>query len=479
MRGSSSTSRMSVDMLRILPDAALRWRTAVHGWSRGLGLRRRLLLSFAVGSLLLCSTAAAATWWLSAGYLQSLRTRVATAEALTSARAVHQGLTGADSVPALLERTRPSSGEALLEQNGEWFASTLALTPADLPPDLRGAALAGRAVRQRVEIDGAPRLVVALPVGSGDSGGAYVAVLPLIELDATLRTLSAVLAAVALLTALCFTLLGGWASRRALRPVERVSEAAASVAAGDLHARLHTSDPDLRALAETFNANAAALQARVERDARFAADVSHELRSPLTTLVNAVDVMAARRAEMSATAAQMLDLVQAELARFRNIVRDLLEISVDDAATPSGMEPVRIARLVRAAVAASVPVTTAPGAEEAVVLGDPRRLERVVCNLVDNADTHGGGVTGVLVRDVEGGIEIAVDDAGPGVPPDLRSEIFERFHRGPRARTTAHGAGLGLALVAQHVRRHGGRVRVEDRPGGGARFVVTLPRQAT
>ena len=465
-------------MLRILPDAALRWRTAVHGWSNGLGLRRRLLLSFAVGSLVLCSTAAAAAWWLSAGYLQSLRTRVATAEALTSARAVQQGLTGADSVPALLERTRPSSGEALLERNGEWFASTLALTPSDLPPGLREAVLAGRAVRQRADVDGEPRLAVALPVGSGDSGGAYVAVLPLTELDATLRTLSAVLAAVALLTALCFTVLGGWASRRALRPVERVSEAAAAVAAGDLDARLHSSDPDLRALAETFNANAAALQARVERDARFAADVSHELRSPLTTLVNAVDVMAARRGEMSPTAGAMLELVQAELVRFRDIVRDLLEISVTAAAPPGEQEPVRISRLVRAAVADSVVVTTTPGAEDAVVLGDPRRLERVVCNLVDNADTHGGGVTEVLVRDVAEGVEVVVDDAGPGVPLHLRSEIFERFSRGPHARSTADGAGLGLALVVQHVRRSGGRVRVEDRPGGGARFVVTLPRQA-
>jgi signal transduction histidine kinase len=470
---------MSVDMASILPDAVSRARTAAFGWTRGLGLRRRLLLSFAVGSLVLCSTAAAATWWLSAGYLSSLRTRGATAESLTSARAVQQGLTGGVSVPALLERTRPDSGEALLHRDGEWFASALSLTPTDLPDAVRDAALTGGAVRQRAETDGSPHLFVTVPVGDGPSGGAYVAVLPLTELDATLRTLSAVLAGVALLTSGAFTLLGGWASRRALRPVEKVSDAAAAVAAGDLQARLRTSDPDLRSLAETFNANATALQARVDRDARFAADVSHELRSPLTTLVNAVDVMAARREQMSPTAAAMLDLVQAELLRFGDIVRDLLEISVEDGAAPSALEPVRISRLVRAAVADSVPVSTAPGVQDAVVLGDPRRLERVVRNLVGNADTHGGGVTEVIVRDAEDAVEIVVDDDGPGVPPHLRTEVFERFHRGPHARTTADGAGLGLALVAQHVRRHAGQVRVEDRPGGGARFVVTLPRQAS
>ena len=448
-------------------------------WTHGLGLRRRLLLSFAVGSLVLCSGAAASAWWLSAGYLQTLRTRVATAEGVTSARAVQQGLTAADSLPALLERTRPPSGEALLHRDGEWFASTLSLTPTDVPAAVRDAALTGRAVRQRAEVDGDPHLFVSVPVDAGRGGGAYVAVLPLVELDATLRTLSAVLAGVALLTSGAFTVLGGWASRRALRPVERVSEAAAAVAAGDLQARLHTQDPDLRSLAEAFNANAAALQARVDRDARFAADVSHELRSPLTTLVNAVDVMAARRDEMSPTAAAMLDLVQVELVRFGEIVRDLLEISVEDAAAPSALEPVRISRLVRAAVGDSVPVRTTPRAQDAVVLGDPRRLERVVCNLVGNAETHGGGVAEVVVRDAGDGVEIVVDDAGPGVPPHLRTEVFERFHRGPHARTTATGAGLGLALVAQHVRRHAGQVRVEDRPGGGARFVVTLPRQAS
>ena len=449
----------------------------MSGWSHGLGLRRRLLLSFGIGSLVLCSAAAAATWWLSAGYLQSLRTRVATAEGLTSARALQQGLAGNGSLPALLERTRPVSGEALLRRDGEWFATALSLTPTDVPSELRDAAAAGLAVRQRGQIDGDPHLFVALPVDDARSGGTYVAVLPLIELDATVRTLSAVLAGVALLTSLAFTGLGGWASRRALRPVERVSEAAAAVAAGDLQARLQTQDPDLRALAESFNANAAALQARVDRDARFAADVSHELRSPLTTLVNAVDVMAARRGDMTVTAAAMLDLVEKELVRFGDIVRDLLEISVDDAAAPSALEPVRIAHLVRAAVPDGVAVTTTPGAENAVVLGDPRRLERVLCNLVDNANTHGGGVLQIMLRDVEDGVEVVVDDAGPGVPPHLRAEVFERFHRGPEARTAAGGAGLGLALVAQHVRRHAGHVQVQDRPGGGARFVVTLPRQ--
>lgn len=439
----------------------------------GLGLRRRLVLSFGVGSLALCAAAALATWWLSAGYLLAERTRVATNEGVTAAAALQRSLSETESIPMVLERTRPTSGDALLRRDGEWFSSALSLTPAAVPAPVRDAAAAGQAVRQRAEVDGEPRLFVGVPLRDGD---VYVAVLPLEELDATLRTLSIVLALVAVLTSASFTTLGAWASRRALRPLVRVNEAAAAVAAGHLDTRLQTKDPDLRPLADSFNANAEALEARVERDARFAADVSHELRSPLTTLVNAVDVMAARRDEMSPTAASMVDVMQAEVARFGGIVRDLLEISVEDASPLTRSEPVRLAELVRAAVGDRVDVTAqSPGAASAVVLGDPRRLERVVGNLVENADRHGGGVRDLQLREAPGAVELVVDDAGPGVPQEIRSDVFERFSRGPHARSSVDGAGLGLALVARHVRRHGGDVRVEDRPGGGARFVVTLP----
>ena len=439
----------------------------------GLGLRRRLLLSFGLGSLALCTAAALATWWLSAGYLLSQRTRGATAEGLTAAVALQRGLSQAEGVPLVLERTRPASGDALLRRDGEWFSSALSLTPAAVPAPLTDAAAAGRVVRQRGEVDGAPRLFVAVPLRGG---GTYVAVLPLDELDRTLRTLALVLTGVTLVTSASFTALGAWASRRALRPLVRVNEAAAAVAAGQLDTRLQTKDPDLRPLADSFNANAEALEARVQRDARFAADVSHELRSPLTTLVNAVDVLAARRDDLPPTAASMVDVLQAEVARFGTVVRDLLEISVEDAQPLTRLEPVRLAELVRAAVGHRVHVTTrTPAAACAVVRGDPRRLERVVGNLVDNADRHGGGVVAVELREAPGAVELVVDDAGPGVPPASRSEVFERFARGPHARSSAEGAGLGLALVARHVRRHGGSVCVEDRPGGGARFVVTLP----
>jgi signal transduction histidine kinase len=104
---------------------------------------------------------------------------------------------------------------------------------------------------------------------------------------------------------------------------------------------------------------------------------------------------------------------------------------------------------------------------------DKRRLERVVANLVDNAERHGGGCCSVAVDSATGWVSIAVDDAGRGVPERQRERIFDRFARVPS--TPSHGTGLGLAIVARHVHWHGGDVEVEDRPGGGARFVVRLP----
>jgi signal transduction histidine kinase len=111
---------------------------------------------------------------------------------------------------------------------------------------------------------------------------------------------------------------------------------------------------------------------------------------------------------------------------------------------------------------------------------DPRRFEQVLANLLDNADRHGGGAVRVAICTDPGLLRLEVDDEGPGVPPDERALVFGRFARGraASARGGTDGTGLGLALVAQHVAAHKGTIRIEDRPGGGARFVVELPSGA-
>ncbi|MGA0894474.1 MAG: sensor histidine kinase, partial [Ilumatobacteraceae bacterium] len=238
---------------------------------------------------------------------------------------------------------------------------------------------------------------------------------------------------------------------------------------------------------------AAALQARVERDARFASDVSHELRSPLMTLAASVEVMKSRREEMPERAQAALDLLAADVGRFQGLVEDLLEISRFDAgAIRLNLDELAVGEFVRQAVAVSsmpeVPVDVSERAERVLISGDRRRLARVVANLIDNARLHGSGDgTRVTVAEPDGEgeplghIRIAVEDCGPGVQPSERELIFERFARGGVAgrRAATEGAGLGLALVDEHVRMHGGRAWVEDRADGepGARFVIELPAE--
>ena len=278
-----------------------------------------------------------------------------------------------------------------------------------------------------------------------------------------------------------------------MRPLGVAATAAKAIAGGRLDTRLEpTDDPDLSVLANSFNEMADSLQTRIERDTRFASDVSHELRSPLMTLSASVEVMDARRDEMPERAQAALDLLKSDVTRFKGLVEDLLEISRFDAgAVRLHKEELLAAEFVRNAVAvSSLPATTvavSPRAEMALINGDRRRLARVIANLIDNARVHGGGEPAVSIAELDGAshpvttIRIAVEDHGTGVPDDERELIFERFARGGSAgrRAGSDGAGLGLALVAEHVKMHDGRVWVTDRLDGepGARFVIELPAE--
>jgi signal transduction histidine kinase len=210
--------------------------------------------------------------------------------------------------------------------------------------------------------------------------------------------------------------------------------------------------------------------------------VSHELRSPLTTLSTSLDVLRSRRDELGPRSQAALDLLDADVQRFRRMVEDLLEISRFDAGVVDlQLEEVDVRDLVRHALGRTgdtVPLVINADPSCTTILGDKRRLERVVANLVENAAAYGGGATAVGVERHDAAVRVTVDDQGSGVPAEERTQVFERFFRGSAAgrRGAGSGSGLGLALVAEHVHLHGGTVWVEDGPNGrGARFVVEIP----
>ncbi|WP_137121542.1 HAMP domain-containing sensor histidine kinase [Segeticoccus rhizosphaerae] len=449
-----------------------------HGWGiRRPGLRGRVTLGFGLLTLALSVLLSVVVWFLVSRYLLSEQESAAVAESSVDAISLQGTLdSGAIHIPDALERLPPTDrlSSALLYQ-GAWYSTNLAFGRDTLPRELISTAEVSGPASQRFDLDDVTYLAVAQPMR--DPSNVYVEVYPLAPLERTIRTLSIILVAAAAVTAVVGLGVGRMASRRALRPLTELNEVAAKVARGIRGVRLDAEhDPDLAQLARSFNRTAEALEARVVADARFAGDVSHQLRTPLTTMLNSMELLRNRRSELPESAREPLDLLDDDLARFRQLVIDLLEISRDDSGAPVRLEPVRLTELVARAAdaAAGHPVASADAeADGIVLLADKRRLEQVVTNLVTNAQVHGGGCLGVRVHTEGTWARIEVDDGGPGVPEDQRVRLFERFVRGRSAQGT--GTGLGLAIVARHTRAIGGRVHVEDRPGGGARFVVWLP----
>lgn len=454
------------------------WAGRVTRLPVNLSLRWRVALAFGLGALLFTGVFATVTWNLASDYMLHQRETSAALQADLNVRLVDASLqSGSEGLDDLLTGLSTDSESTVLLRRPEgWITSGRQVVPERLPAALRDLARAGVPALQRLMVDRVPVLAVTHPVAS--AGTAYVELFPLSQLDRTFRFLSTVLAAGVALSALLGVGLGAWASRRALRPLTELTVAASRVAGGDLRARLpEQGDPDLAPLAATFNRTAEALENRVRRDARFAADVSHELRSPLTTMANAAEVLARRRAEISGVSGRALDLLLGEIGRFQQMVVDLLEISSERDDGPS--ESVDLGDLVEHVIGVRSSVRRVVERDDPapIVQGDRRRLHRVVANLLDNADRYGGGPVRVAVLRHGDRARVEVDDAGPGVAEPHREMVFERFARGAEAgrRGGDGGSGLGLALVAQHVRYHSGAVWVEDRPGGGARFVVELP----
>ena len=441
-------------------------------------------MAFAVGALLLSALLSATTWALTRENLLNQREDSAMVLVFQNARTVQNRLNEDTDQQALLASlSTPQGARPILYYDEEYVPVTPEFGQDALPGELRDTVIAGQPSQMRYSLRGEMQLAVGVPIPSVDA--AYFEIISLDELESTLGALGVSLVGASLVTTLAGAALGWWASRRALRPLTGVSTAALALAAGRLDTRLEASDdPDLMPITASFNEMAQALEDRIGQDARFASDVSHELRSPLMTLAASIEVMNNQRDDLPDRARAALDLMVADIDRFQQLVEDLLEISRFDAGVARlELEEVHLAELVMQAVShstdADVPIELDATLAGVVVHADKRRIVRVIANLLDNAGKYGGGATGVSLRRVHGGIQIAVEDGGDGVPDEDKAVIFDRFSRGALAgrRGSNDGVGLGLALVAEHVNLHGGRVWVEGRADDedGARFVVELP----
>jgi len=332
-----------------------------------------------------------------------------------------------------------------------------------IPPQLRSV-VAGRHIVATFKgpVQGHPYIWAGVPSDRAPRG-VYVR-LSFAADQATIADLRRTLIEVGLAGAAGGALLGAALAWRLSRRLRVAAAAAERVTAGSLSARVNARGSDeVAALGAAMDRMADSLQQRIEHEQRFVANVAHDLRTPVTGLVAAASLLEPD---------QVGAVVRERVSRLHTLVEDLLEISrLENGAVTADLRWVDVDAFVRSLVERR-PGVVADASEPARVFTDPRRLERIIDNLLDNSARHGGPPVVVAVR----GRSIVVSDSGPGFAPDMLARATERFATGDTAR--GHGIGLGLSIAAAQARVLGGSLRVANRPEGGAEVTVELSDRA-
>ena len=359
----------------------------------------------------------------------------------------------------------------------------LAAALPTLPVDLRARVARGELAYAWTTLAGRPSLVVG--GRAGGAGPAFYFVHDAAALDAALAQLRTALIVGTVILILLALLVARVIARGVLAPVEAAGRAAERIERGDLTARVPvTSDDEFGTWAERFNRMAAALADTIDRletaEARnraFVADVAHELRTPLAALVAEASILREHLGDLPVESRRAGELLVADVGRMRTLVDDLMEVSRFDAgAEQVACEPVDLVGLVHSVAAARLPAAALHLPDRPLVIEtDPRRLERILGNLLDNAREHAPDAPVDVTLAVDGDeISLAVADGGPGVPPDRLQRIFERFFKADPSR---HGgsSGLGLAIAAEHAALLGGYLTAANLASGGLRIELRLP----
>jgi two-component system sensor histidine kinase BaeS len=308
-------------------------------------------------------------------------------------------------------------------------------------------------------------VVLTRKVGGGQSrAGAYL-----------LLTGAASLAAAALVA--------GWLARRITRPLIDAEIATRRIAAGDLGARVPVPDgtePEVASLAHSINTMAAGLARAQGLEQQFLMSVSHDLRTPLTSIRGFAEAITDGTATDPARAARV---ISSESRRLERLVGDLLDLAKLDARRFSfDVRPIDVCEVIadtaagfeQAAGEAGVTLTVDVPPHAVVASADPDRLAQVVANLVENALKFASTRIDVSATPAGDGVVIAVADDGPGIPADDLPHVFERLYQSDRSPARQLGSGLGLAIVAELVEAMGGRVEAAPAQGGGTRLAVEL-----
>jgi two-component system sensor histidine kinase MtrB len=448
-------------------------------------LRRRLAITFAL-------VAAVSTGALALGtYLVVSRSRLddsvstSLAQARTNLVLAETLLAGSSAPQAVSDLIAfygraPGDFKTVVLTDDQTLGSSLAR--AEISTDLRERVQKGDLAYERVRIAGTPHLVAGgRPPPSRAELYFFFSEAALHDDLAQLRTI--LLTGWAIVVVLSAAA-GALVSRRLLRPVGQASAAAHALAEGLLETRLPVeNDDEFGVWAVSFNEMAEALEAKIHalsearaREQRFTSDVAHELRTPVTALVGEAALLAEHIERMPREARRPAQLLVEDVSRLRHLIEELMEISRLDAGREGvRAEPVDLGSLVSGVLRSRGWETSVLlGAEGVVVESDPRRVERIVSNLVENALTHGGRDVAVRIGREETDALVEVSDRGPGIASEHLPHVFERFAKADPARASA-GSGLGLAIALENARLLGGGIDAWSELGVGSRFTLRLP----
>lgn len=370
---------------------------------------------------------------------------------------------------------------------------------AVVPPELQSLVQRGRIASQYVTIDfrGEPAkaLIIGTPTDSSIPGLELYLVYPLIAEEQTLGIMRGIVATAGLAIIVLSAAIAWMVARQVVLPVRQAASIAQRFANGHLKERMVIrGEDDVARLAMAFNDMAQSLSDQISQleefgdlQKRFTSDVSHELRTPLTTVRMAADIISDSAEDLDAPAKRAVELLESELDRFESLLTDLLEVSRHDA----GMAELSVSEMdVRKAVhdaaetvahiaeAAGVEVELDLPDEPLMAEVDPRRVERVLRNLIANALDHSESKpVKVTLRASDAAVAVSVRDRGVGLKPGEEALVFNRFWRADPSRVRrSGGTGLGLAISLEDAKLHGGRLDCWGSPGEGSCFRLTIPR---
>jgi heavy metal sensor kinase len=468
---------------------------------RPLALRARLALGYSVFFALVLAL-------LSIGVFLAVRSallRQTTQQLQASSDLIQQdfdasniGVAAYFENPSFLLRTHPPRVEGLespalyvqvLAPDGAVAVTSASLQSLRLPltPSDRAAALAGATSFHEETLGSGRVLIMTRPLRADQQiVGVLLVAHPLREIEQTLNLLLSSLAGIGAVALLAALRGGAWMARGALEPVSQIAQTARRIVhAEHLSQRVPespTSD-EIGQLTSTVNEMLERLELLFLTQRRFVADVSHELKTPLTAMRGHLEVLRRGARHDPQALEESLADIEREVGRLTRLTSDLLVLVQAEAGTPLRRGPVALDELVLEVVRDMRPLAqhvalTPALSEQVAVEGDRDRLKQALLNLISNALSHTppGGAVRVGLERSGGQALLSVSDTGVGIAADDLPHIFERFYRADKSRSrSAGGAGLGLAIVKWVAESHGGSAEVVSQPGRGSTFTLRLP----